>query len=634
MGALTLDDAALLLAGVNAAGAAEQDRILAEAARDAAIAAGSWAWNVDTQSDLAGLTPTLNDTAIVMDTMHVWRWDGAAWVDTGESALESKADRSAVALAVASLDNAPLADAAISYEDSLGRILAVITDTGRWHGLGATYAGDVTAAEAMLGALHMGGVTAGTEDIPGWSLAVIDRIGTIYAGVRSDGSGGSSYNPRPGNVDWVLVEPYLDPSRGLLVTWAVAAAADAGIMQYRPVGAETWMVQTAERVRLMPGAAGTRIYTAAITGLAPGTEYECYWPGVNANEFIRTARASDVRVWFASDFHTRDYAPGSNFAQMAGVFATLAPDLAVHNGDYVDDDGQTAATSAARWDGFLRALRAQYRVGDCLIPTIWTPGNHEGTRSGGGGTAMSGGNGIYGPLPLIASQHYYDALEGQTVRGAGWTRIGRELLIVSIETDHFEPLPAQVDGIVALIAREYGGVRHILINGHTVPFGTQASYPAWDTIDTQARTLRNLLWPALAPYAAKIRAYICGHEHHITATERLQVAYDPGLSAAQNDQRWVADPVGGIRQIGNGPWAAPLGTFDPARATALSAVDGSQRITTYLGRSGSTIYSAGISNHDGVSLNFQNVWSLDFGPSGADLKCIGLHGLPYITIAE
>lgn len=92
MGALTPDDAALLLAGVNAAGDAKQDRILAEAARDAAIAAGSWAWNVDTQTDLAGLTPTLNDTAIVMDTMHVWRWDGAAWVDTGESPLAVKAD--------------------------------------------------------------------------------------------------------------------------------------------------------------------------------------------------------------------------------------------------------------------------------------------------------------------------------------------------------------------------------------------------------------------------------------------------------------------------------------------------------------------------------------------------------------
>ncbi|MBU1829914.1 MAG: hypothetical protein KJ731_15795 [Alphaproteobacteria bacterium] len=66
----------------------------AEAARDAAIAAGAWDYTPNDAAALAAITGMVaGETALVRDTMHVWEYDGSAWVDTGLSPLDEKADK-------------------------------------------------------------------------------------------------------------------------------------------------------------------------------------------------------------------------------------------------------------------------------------------------------------------------------------------------------------------------------------------------------------------------------------------------------------------------------------------------------------------------------------------------------------
>lgn len=70
----------------------------AEAARDAAISAGAWDYTpidgTDSTGALGDITGMVDgETALVLDTMHVWEYDGADWIDTGESPLASKADK-------------------------------------------------------------------------------------------------------------------------------------------------------------------------------------------------------------------------------------------------------------------------------------------------------------------------------------------------------------------------------------------------------------------------------------------------------------------------------------------------------------------------------------------------------------
>lgn len=79
------------------ASASNADR--AEDARDAAIAAGAWDYTPIDDTALAAITGmTSGQAALVIETMHVWVYDGSDWVDTGESPLSAKADTSSLSI--------------------------------------------------------------------------------------------------------------------------------------------------------------------------------------------------------------------------------------------------------------------------------------------------------------------------------------------------------------------------------------------------------------------------------------------------------------------------------------------------------------------------------------------------------
>ena len=84
---------AAVLEAQGSAASAASDADRAELAAEQAIAAGAWDYTPNDAAALAAITGmTTGETALVRDTMHVWEYDGSAWVDTGESPLASKMD--------------------------------------------------------------------------------------------------------------------------------------------------------------------------------------------------------------------------------------------------------------------------------------------------------------------------------------------------------------------------------------------------------------------------------------------------------------------------------------------------------------------------------------------------------------
>ncbi|MCL4065351.1 hypothetical protein M3484_02010 [Pseudomonas sp. GX19020] len=81
----------------SAQAAAAASAAQAQAALEAAIAAGTWNYTPVDNAALAAITGmTSGQTAYVRQTMHVWSYNGSAWVDTGESPLAAKADKTAL----------------------------------------------------------------------------------------------------------------------------------------------------------------------------------------------------------------------------------------------------------------------------------------------------------------------------------------------------------------------------------------------------------------------------------------------------------------------------------------------------------------------------------------------------------
>lgn len=76
---------------------AEAARDAAEAAADASIQAGQWDQEVANAAARLALTGLATNWQVYqLDTEHVWRWDGAAWVDRGASPLALKANLAAL----------------------------------------------------------------------------------------------------------------------------------------------------------------------------------------------------------------------------------------------------------------------------------------------------------------------------------------------------------------------------------------------------------------------------------------------------------------------------------------------------------------------------------------------------------
>lgn len=110
--------------------AAETARLAAQAAADASIQAGQWDQEVADEAARLALTGLATNWQVYqLDTEHVWRWTGSAWVDRGQSPLALKADRSVVeALPIGLEETRP--SNAFEITDAAGNIIFYQDDDG------------------------------------------------------------------------------------------------------------------------------------------------------------------------------------------------------------------------------------------------------------------------------------------------------------------------------------------------------------------------------------------------------------------------------------------------------------------------------------------------------------------------
>lgn len=604
----------------------------AVAARDAAqqaVANPSVAYDTlsDLNADLARSAGTVGQ--VLADGVNNGMYVKSGASGTGVWEWVSNASIPALGVAVGKISGLMdvATETAAVFADSDGEIVAKIGLDGVLAALGL----DLQNSLALVGA----NMSVTAMDDPEWLVAVADPDGAVIGGVSKTGTVNPDYWPIWHGISLVFAEPWGDASRELALTW-VSNSDSARTVEYRAVGGATWQPAVSFRSRAWPVTGDGYLHTAVMSGLAPGVTYDLRWPGAAKTETVATAPREDVKVMVLSDFQTTAFA-GLSMVNFGAVCGTEKPHLLILNGDLVADDGQFTEAYAGRWYSFMSAVSQYYRRDGALIPMAATIGNHEGRNAADNHNAESGGTGTPGMIKDIMSCGFDMDSPHTGFRSAYWFGVGRELLVITLETDHTVPLPSQIDWFEDVLAVQAGNYRHILVAGHCTAF--QAADDAidwgWPTVDTQSRALRRLFWPAMQPYAAKIRAYVAGHEHIFSVTDRLRVDWDGDLPAASNDLRWEVDAIHGVRQIGAGPWAGVLSALNIEAAQEESSLDGSPRLLAALGRdpANPTAYVA----HGEVgnaTADFYNVWMLAFDADGFDGRALLRNGGALYTIEE
>lgn len=493
-------------------------------------------------------------------------------------------------------------------------------------------------SDKMAPALSIDDLTMVAADRPGWRWFFVDDEDAVHFGIPVQGqvqpiSAEALAASQGVALSWV--EPIRDATADAFVSWVTAPEAPA-VVQWRATGAETWAQATAHRSRDWPGLEGLVLHTARIEGLLPATEYQLYWAGQDKTDQFRTAPDRDVTVAIAGDHQTpTDLGAGSIFEAFGRVVGQAGADILLLNGDYVNDDGIVDATTGQRWFDFLTGLTQLYRRPDgAMIPMIAVLGNHEGRNAGGTSNALNGGDGIPGPITQIMSWGYDPDHETAGFRSAAVLSCGDALCVITIETDHTVPLPSQTAWLAERVAQEAPRHRHVIVLGHA---------PAWmgmdelefDDVASQARTLRNVVWPILNEHGDKIRAYFAGHEHILSVTPPLRMSYDPALSGPENDLRWQVDTAQGVRQLGAGPWRGTRLDLDAVDMAERSVLDGSSKFEVAMGYHNET--DSPVTHGEGLtSLTPQtwHIWIAEFRQTEFHARAVRGDGKPFYQLTD
>jgi hypothetical protein len=480
-----------------------------------------------------------------------------------------------------------------------------------------------------------GGAMIADLDDDAWQFCLSDREGNIAFGIGADGRlfGIGDFTDAPTNnhaVRYAFAEPYRDPSENLLLTW-VSTTASARVIEYRAAGGTIWQQASSRRTRAFPNVAGLWLHTAVLANLAPQTVYDLRVPGSNWTDIVRTCPRSNVRVCVASDYQRYSFGADTILAEFGAVFSGESADMLIFNGDFVDDDGRFEPVYGERWNGFMEGLSLFWRNSGALVPICGVMANHEARNVGGTSNATFGGNGTPGQMPQIFS-FGYDPDDTDFVNPSAWSfSIGREVAFVAVESDHTVPFDSQLGWFSARLAEYAPNVRHLNSVWHAPAF--YARNATWETYSTQARTAKRLFWPALQAHAAKVRAAWVGHEHNIVITARLRTDWDVNRTEAQNDARWITDPVGGVRQLGSGMTGGSIFALTPGVYDQVSSIDSSTKTIAALGWDGTNFTTHGAINSSGAQDGY-NVWMADYSSTQFVARCIGRDGHIFYTITE
>ena len=483
-----------------------------------------------------------------------------------------------------------------------------------------------------------------TTGTPGWPLAFMDLEGNIgcgfkadenrwvFHGLQADGPGPDP-DPEPIThaVSYAFAEPYDDPSQNLLLTW-VSDSATARVIEYRPEGGSTWQPVGSHRSRPFPNVADRYLHTALLRDLGSDMVINLRWPGATHTDTVRTSRRSGVRVCITSDYQRSTYGPGSHVDLFGQQMTAQVCDVVVWNGDYVTDDGQWTPTMGQRWFDFMERLSVAWRRDGALVPMAATLGNHEGRNAAGTSNALASGDGTPGPMIDIFSLGY-DADAPEYRNRSAWSfSVGREVGFVAYETSHTVMIADQLAWLDATLDEMAPRVRHLNLVGHSPAFYARNPFN-WESLSLQAVTIKRDVWPLMEQHAGKMRAYWVGHEHGVSATARLRMDWDAGLTDAENGVRWITDPVGGVRQlgsgmIGGGTAALPAGHFnDP------SSIDGSPRMIAAIGYDGTAFSTHGPVDVSGTAGPY-NLWIADYSATDFTARAIDHAGHEFFSITE
>lgn len=460
-------------------------------------------------------------------------------------------------------------------------------------------------------------------------ISTCGAFGAGLVGAHSQQAGDDS----GAQVFLAFVEPWTDPSRDMVVSW-VSDGAEAVVMEYRAPGVSTWNRVTSRRSRPFPVLPGHHIHSCLIEGLAGDSIYEIRWPGAEQIRKFKTAARGKVKVSFLSDYQNFEFGPGSLLEKFGKVVAAEAPDLLVLVGDYVNDDGRMDEESSRHWFAFLRGMAEYYHTRDgALVPMVALTGNHEGINAQRNSNALGNGNGTIGQIAEIFTWSYDPQHPLRHCNSAATLSIGMDFFLISLETDHTEKLEEQLDWFSGQLAQNAAKHRHVVVAGHAPAFYGMGKFD-FNPI-SPGRRMRNLIWPAMAAHASKIRFYITGHEHILAITDKLRMDYDPSLSPAENDSRWALDPQRGVRQLGSGPWGGHVLDVDPQRAGAVSSIDGSSKMLAAMGldfeKRTLQIHGSGITND---AAKAHSIWLTRFDAEGFAARAVGDDGRTFYQLGE
>ena len=471
---------------------------------------------------------------------------------------------------------------------------------------------------------------------PDYSVVWCDEDGRIATGLRRDGSGmdgsGGGGAPVAYSVEFMFFEP-ITSEANLYVTW-VANSPGAKGLEYRVAGARSWDSTASVRTRGFPALPGYWLHTAELTGLAPDTIYEMAVIGADFRDTVKTSPMSGIKIMMASDWQTQDYSPSGRLQLFGPVVTATTPDLGIFNGDINNSDGRFTTAWAQDYVNIFKSLSANYRTrGGAQFPWIYTMGNHEGRNAAGTSNAHTGGDGTPGMIADICSWGYFDRHPTRFTRSAATLRIGDELFITALETDHTVPLMSQFDWWRAQMAAHAPQVRHSFVVGHVAPFNV---YNGRYT-DQACRDMRNHFWPEAEQYAGpggSLRAWLSAHAHNMVVTPRLKMDVRPGETLATRDNDFFRDAEG-LRNLGFGqlgpPAVAHQGTLD-----RTSNIDGQPFYDAVLARTAASendyeISGSGVTN---PSAPVAHVWLLTLGDASWGARAINLAGTNYYEITE
>ncbi len=316
-----------------------------------------------------------------------------------------------------------------------------------------------------------------------------------------------------------------DPTSTMTIDWHTDPDFHPGepptVVWYRAKGEEDW--HATEGVQLPFFGSYRTVHRVELTGLEAGTEYQFRLGDFEREYFFRTMPTDlsrPLRIAVGGDtLHSQDMMERTNRVAMA-----YDPDFIIWGGDFAYADGR--ADRFFRWYMFFDAI-LNTLIGDDgrVIPIVGCIGNHE---------VVNGGYGRHADYEQTdewreqIAPYFYGLMAFPGQPGYAVLDFGDYLSLVSLDTEHSNPIPGAQTEWLAEVLEERRDVPHL------IPFYHSPAYPSY----RGGGHLQRHNWVPLFDQN-NVRLVFENHDHTYKRTLPL---------------RGNAVNPGGIVYIGDGAW--------------------------------------------------------------------------------